>query len=77
MADGGLRYRFDVEGVYEWFAKHCDLICVFLDPVGQALCQKTNKMVAKLVNQARSDVRFYMTKGDMFQTEEDRAKCMC
>ena len=34
LADGGLRYKFDVEGVYEWFAKHCDLICVFLDPIG-------------------------------------------
>ena len=34
LADGGLRYNFDVEGVYEWFAKHSDLICVFLDPIG-------------------------------------------
>ena len=42
LADGGLRYKFDVEAVYEWFAKHCDLVCVFLDPIGQALCQKTN-----------------------------------
>ena len=42
LADGGLRYKFDVEGVYEWFAKHCDLCCVFLDPIGQALCQRTN-----------------------------------
>ena len=38
LADGGLRYKFDVESVYEWFAKHVDLVCVFLDPVGQALC---------------------------------------
>ena len=38
LADGGLRYKFDVEKVYEWFAKHVDLICVMLDPIGQALC---------------------------------------
>lgn len=34
LADGGLEYRFDVEEVYMWFAKHCDLILVFLDPYG-------------------------------------------
>lgn len=34
LADGGLNYKFDVEEVYMWFARHCDLILVFLDPVG-------------------------------------------
>lgn len=77
LADGGLRYKFDVEGVVEWFAKHCDMICVFLDPIGQALCLKTNHLVAKLVQQTKCEVKFYMTKGDMFQSEEDRSKCMC
>ena len=77
LADGGLQYKFDVEGVYEWFAKHCDLICVFLDPIGQALCQKTNKLIARLMQQNNTDVKFYMTKGDMFTSDEDLAKCMC
>lgn len=76
LADGGLRYRFDVEGVYEWFAKHVDLVCVFLDPVGQALCQKTNAMVNRLIC-LQCDVKFFMTKGDMFRDEQDQAKCMC
>lgn len=66
LADGGLRYKFDVDAVYEWFAQHCDLICVFLDPIGQALCQKTNKLVANLVEKNLCDVKFFMTKGDMF-----------
>ena len=34
LADGGLKYKFDVEEVYMWFARHCDLILVFLDPIG-------------------------------------------
>ena len=38
LADGSLRYKFDVDKVYEWFAMHCDLILVFFDPIGQALC---------------------------------------
>lgn len=34
LADGGLKYKFNVEEVYLWFARHVDLICVFLDPIG-------------------------------------------
>ena len=75
LADGNLRYKFKVDDVYEWFAKHCDLILVFLDPIGQALCQKTNDLVAKLMTQ-QTDIRFYMTKGDMFSSYEDQMKCM-
>ena len=45
LADGDLRYRFDVNGVYKWMARHCDLILVFLDPIGQALCTKTNDLI--------------------------------
>ena len=78
LADGGLQYKFDVEEVYMWFARHCDAILVFLDPIGQALCTKTNKLVARLLSeQNHAEVRFYMTKGDMFKSEEDRSKCMC
>jgi len=77
LADGGLNYKFDVEEVYAWFAKHCDLICVFLDPIGQALCQRTNNLVGKLMREPHLDVKFYMTKGDMFKSEEDKGKCMC
>jgi len=34
LADGGLHYKFDVDEVYMWFARHVDIILVFLDPVG-------------------------------------------
>ena len=34
LADGSLRYKFEVEKVYEWFAEHCDLVLVFFDPIG-------------------------------------------
>jgi GTPase Era involved in 16S rRNA processing len=77
LADGNLKYRFDVDEVYKWFAKHCDIVLVFLDPIGQALCSKTNTLINELITQECAEVRFIMTKGDMFKTEQDRAKCMC
>ena len=45
LADGSLRYKFNVEDAYLWLARHCDMVLVFLDPIGQALCQKTNNLV--------------------------------
>ena len=38
LADGSLRYKFNVEDAYQWLARHCDMVLVFLDPIGQALC---------------------------------------
>lgn len=34
MADGDLKYKFDVEGAIKWVSKHSDVILVFLDPYG-------------------------------------------
>jgi len=34
LADGGLQYKFDIEEVLIWFARQCDLVLVFLDPIG-------------------------------------------
>ena len=48
LADGSLQYKFDVENVYSWFAHHCDLVLVFLDPYGMALCNKTTTFIKKL-----------------------------
>lgn len=32
LADGNLKYKFNIEHTLEWFAHHCDLILVFFDP---------------------------------------------
>lgn len=69
LADGNLKYKFDVDAVYKWFAKHCDIVMVFMDPIGQALCTKTNVLVNDLISQEGAEVRFVMTKGDMFRTD--------
>ena len=31
-----------------FFAEHCDLVCVFFDPIGQALCERTMAVVEEL-----------------------------
>lgn len=36
-----LQYPFDVNGVIVQLAAMCDLILVFLDPIGQALCSRS------------------------------------
>jgi hypothetical protein len=38
LADGGFQYKFDIDEVLMWLARHCDIALVFLDPIGQALC---------------------------------------
>ena len=77
MADGDLKYKFDVEGSVQWLSKHSDLILVFLDPHGQALCKKTMNLLKALHLQHPNKINFYMTKGDIFESDEDRYKCMC
>lgn len=76
LADGNLQYKFDVEEVCMWLGKQVDLILVFFDPVGQALCNKTNTLIKRLMEETRTEVKFFMTKVDMFRTEQDRNKCM-
>lgn len=48
LADGDLKYKFDIDSALVWLADRCDLILIFFDPNGQALCKKTNNIIAKL-----------------------------
>ena len=48
LADGNLKYKFNIEEVLEWFTKHCDLVLTFFDPQGQALCRRTMSLIKQL-----------------------------
>jgi hypothetical protein len=48
LADGNLKYKFDIEGAFDWFSHYCDLILVFFDPQGQALCKRTMSLIKNL-----------------------------
>ena len=32
LADGNLKYKFNIEDSLDWMAHHCDIILVFFDP---------------------------------------------
>uniref|UniRef100_A0A8C4YYS9 G domain-containing protein n=1 Tax=Gadus morhua TaxID=8049 RepID=A0A8C4YYS9_GADMO len=47
LVDGDMKYPFDVDEAIMWLGELCDLILVFFDPMGQALCKRTLNIVDK------------------------------
>ncbi|XP_037544850.1 uncharacterized protein si:ch211-11k18.4 [Nematolebias whitei] len=76
LVDGDMKYPFDVDEVILWLGDLCDLILVFFDPMGQALCKRTLNIVESL-NEKHSDrLRFYLSKADEAGGESDRQRVM-
>lgn len=76
LTDGHLQYRFDVNGVIAWLAARVDLVFVFFDPHGQALCARTQEVVRALSKQCHEKCHYFLTKADDIKTEKDRSKTM-
>ena len=49
-----------------------DLIFVFFDPIGQALCKRTLNLVEELSEKHGDRMRFYLSKADEAGHESDR-----
>ena len=49
-----------------------DLIFVFFDPIGQALCKRTLNLVEELSVKHADRMRFYLSKADEAGHESDR-----
>ncbi|XP_029944522.1 uncharacterized protein LOC115386417 [Salarias fasciatus] len=76
LVDGDMKYPFDVDQVLLWLGKLCDLILVFFDPMGQALCKRTLNIV-DLLNEEHGDrLHFYLSKADEAGGESDRQRVM-
>ncbi|CAJ1076901.1 uncharacterized protein si:ch211-11k18.4 [Xyrichtys novacula] len=76
LVDGDMKYPFDVDEVLLWLGDLCDLILVFFDPMGQALCKRTLNIVESL-NETHGDrLRFYLSKADEAGGESDRQRVM-
>ena len=55
LVDGHVVYPFDVNRVIVELASIADLILVFLDPIGQALCSRTMNVVKELNDKGHYD----------------------
>uniref|UniRef100_A0A672QP12 Uncharacterized LOC107599159 n=1 Tax=Sinocyclocheilus grahami TaxID=75366 RepID=A0A672QP12_SINGR len=56
--------------------EQADLIFVFFDPMGQALCKRTLNIVEKLSEKCGDKLRFYLSKADEVGRETDRQRVM-
>lgn len=76
LADGALHYPFDIDRAMLWLGESADLIFVFFDPIGQALCKRTLNLVEHLTHQYSERMRFFLSKADQAGEESDRQKVM-
>lgn len=76
LVDGDMKYPFNVNESILWFGDICDLIFVFFDPIGQALCKRTLNIVEKLNNSHGDKIKFFLSKADEAGTETDRQRVM-
>ena len=52
--------------------KQADLVLVFFDPMGQALCKRTLNIVEQLSDAVGDKLHFYLSKADEAGNETDR-----
>jgi len=77
LVDGGMNYPFDVNEGIQWLGDLVDLIFVFFDPIGQALCKRTLDVVEALSIAGHGGrLRFYLSKADEAGHESDRQRVM-
>jgi len=76
LVDGDMNYPFDVNESMHWLADLSDLIFVFFDPIGQALCKRTLNIVEAMSQKHCERMRFYLSKADEAGHESDRQRVM-
>ncbi|CAH1800402.1 unnamed protein product [Owenia fusiformis] len=76
LVDGDMKYPFDVNQAIAWLGDLADLIFVFFDPIGQALCKRTLNLVETLNEKHAERMRFYLSKADEAGHESDRQRVM-
>lgn len=76
LVDGDMNYPFNVNESIHWLADLSDLIFVFFDPIGQALCKRTLNIVEAMSEKHCERMRFYLSKADEAGHESDRQRVM-
>jgi hypothetical protein len=72
LVDGDMKYPFDVDAAIRWFGGIADLIFVYFDPIGQALCKRTLNLVERLNEHHGSKIHFFLSKADEAGSDTDR-----
>ncbi|XP_030647837.1 uncharacterized protein LOC115828070 [Chanos chanos] len=76
LVDGDMVYPFNVNSAITWFGEQADLVFVFFDPMGQALCKRTLNIVEKLSEKCADKLHFFLSKADEAGRETDRQRVM-
>ncbi|XP_046904453.1 uncharacterized protein si:dkey-98f17.5 [Hypomesus transpacificus] len=76
LVDGDMIYPFDVNRAITSFGEQADLVFVFFDPMGQALCKRTLNIVENLSEKCGDKLHFYLSKADEAGKETDRQRVM-
>jgi hypothetical protein len=76
LVDGDISYPFNVNDAIVEFADSADLIFVFLDPMGQALCSRTMSVVKSLNKKHFDKMKYYLTKADTVHNPKELMKLM-
>ncbi|XP_060894074.1 uncharacterized protein si:dkey-98f17.5 [Labrus mixtus] len=76
LVDGDMVYPFNVNSAITWLGEQSDLVFVFFDPMGQALCKRTLNIVEQLSEKCGDKLLFYLSKADEAGKETDRQRVM-
>ncbi|XP_022696578.1 uncharacterized protein LOC111264729 isoform X2 [Varroa jacobsoni] len=76
LVDGADRYTYDIDSAMDVIAAMADLIFVFIDPQGQALCQRTITHIERFCRNHAQKLSLWLTKCDLVEDEADRLKVM-
>ncbi|XP_054281457.1 uncharacterized protein LOC128999120 [Macrosteles quadrilineatus] len=76
MVDGGMEYPYDVNDTILFLGGVADLIFVFFDPIGLALCKRTMIVVEKINSLYPEKLHMYLSKSDEIRKQTDKQKIM-
>ncbi|OMJ84315.1 hypothetical protein SteCoe_14601 [Stentor coeruleus] len=71
LTDGLVKYNCDIIEMIKWISEYVDMILIFLDPVGQALCAKTMEIITFLYAKHREKFQICLSKIDQVVEERD------
>uniref|UniRef100_A0A1B6MD35 Dynamin N-terminal domain-containing protein n=2 Tax=Graphocephala atropunctata TaxID=36148 RepID=A0A1B6MD35_9HEMI len=76
LVDGSMEYPYNVDDAILFLGGVADLIFVFFDPIGLALCKRTMLVIEKINSLYPEKLRFYLSKSDEIRRQTDKQKIM-